>query len=135
MYKYYMIIMVLVFSFTGCVSSKSPARVKFENDKLLHDLSVLKECRIKSVKKLDDKISSAEIIAVVVIEDCSKESKYVMDANMLDKSDEERKKFNEQMNGVQTSGVIGLILKNRQKIEDKPLKQTKFKKYEKLLTN
>ena len=130
----YLIILALLFS--GCVASKTPEQAKFENDKLLHDLSVLRDCRIDSVKKLDDKISPADVIAEVVIKDCSKEAKHVMDTNMLDYSEEFRNNFDKQMNDVKTSGVINIILKHRNNIKLKviPLGK-KQKKYKELLIN
>ena len=112
MFKYFMSVAVLALLMTGC-STKSPERIKYENDKLLHDLYTLKNCRIASTKKLDDGVSSAEIIAAAVIQDCSEESKYVMDNNMYDNSEAYREHFNTQMNDVNTSGVIGIILKQR----------------------
>lgn len=114
MFKYFVPMIAVSLLMGGC-ASKSQAQLKFEKDKLLHDLSSLKNCRIKSAKNLDDGVSSAEIIAVAVIKDCSKEAKYVMNNNMLDKSDESRKLFANQMNGVQTSGVISIILEQRSK--------------------
>jgi len=105
---------ILVFMMSGC-ASKSQAQVKFENEKLMHDLFALKQCRINSTENLDDGVSSVEIIAVAVIKDCSKDSKHVMDTNMYGKSDESVKLFKEQMDGVETSGVVGIILKNRSK--------------------
>ena len=115
--------------FSGCVASKTPERAKFEQDKLLHDLSVLKDCRINSIKKLDDKISTVEVIASAVIDECSKEAKHVMNTNMLDMNEEFRENFEKQMNGVQTSGVIPMILKHRQNINIKvvPLGKKKYK--------
>jgi len=112
MFKYFMSTLILLLLFTGC-STKSEARIKFENEKLMHDLYTLKMCRIESIKKLDDRISSVEIIADVVIKDCLKDSKYVMDNNMYDNSDSSRKQFATQMNAVETSGVINLILEHR----------------------
>ena len=114
MFNYFISIAVLVLLMAGC-STKSHAQVKFENDKLMHDLYTLKNCRIESTKKLDDGVSSAEIIAAVVIQDCLKDSKYVMDNNMYDKSDSFREHFSTQMNDVNTSGVLGIILKHRSK--------------------
>ena len=112
MFKYFISVVVLVLLISGC-STKSKAQVKFENDKLMHDLFTLKTCREESTKRLDDGVSSAEIIAAEVIQACSKESKYVMDNNMYDKSEAYREHFSTQMNAVDTSGVIGIILKNR----------------------
>ena len=112
MLKYLISTVVLLLVVTGC-ASKSPAQEKFENDKLMHDLYTLKNCRIESAKKLDDGISSVEIIASAVIQACMKESKYVMNQNMYDKSEEYREHFNTQMNAVETSGVLGIILKQR----------------------
>ena len=135
MHKYLHLI-ILPLLLVGCVASKTPEKAKFENDKFLHDLSVLKDCRIDSVKKLDDKISTAEIIASAVISDSSKEAKHVMDTNMLDQSEEFRNNFEKQMNGVQASGVIPMILKHRQNINIKviPLGK-KQKKYKELMIN
>ena len=132
----YISLIILALLFTACVASKTPEQAKFENDKLLHDLSVLRDCRIDSVKKLDDKISTAEIIASAVISDCSKEAKHVMNTNMLEQSEEFRLNFDKQMNDVQTSGVIPMILKHRQNISIKviPLGK-KQKKYKELLFN
>lgn len=112
MFKYFISIAILSLLITGC-STKSPAQVKFENDKLMHDLFTLKTCRTESAKVLDDGISSVEIIAAEVIKACSNESKYVMDNNMYDNSEEYREHFSTQMNAVGTSGVIGIILKQR----------------------
>ena len=112
MFKYFISIAVLALLITGC-STKSPAQVKFENDKLMHDLFTLKSCRTESARVLDDGVSSAEVIAAEVIKACSTESKYVMNNNMHDKSDAYREHFSTQMNAVDTSGVIGIILKQR----------------------
>jgi len=114
MFKIFISIAILALLFTGC-STKSPAQVKFEQDKLLHDLFTLKTCRTNSVKRLDDGVSSAETIAITVIQACSNESKYVMDNNMHDKSETFRTQFNKQMNDVNTSGVLTLILEHRRK--------------------
>ena len=132
----YIYLMILALFFSGCVASKTPEQAKFEQEKLLHDLSVLRDCRIDSVKKLDDKISTVEVIASAVINECSKEAKHVINTNMLDMSEEFRANFDKQMNDVQTSGVIPMILKHRQNINIKviPLGK-KQKKYKELLLN
>ena len=130
----YIYLMILALFFSGCVASKTPEQAKFEHDKLLHDLSVLRDCRIDNVKKLDDKISTVEVIASAVINECSKEAKHVMDTNMLDMDEEFRNNFEKQMNDVQTSGVIPMILKHRQNVNIKVIPLGK-KKYKELLLN
>jgi len=120
-YLIYIHIVVLILSINGC-AQKSEAHVKFETDRMMHDLFILKECRIKSTEKLDDGISSAKTIAISVIKDCSKESKAVMNKNMSDKSDVYRESFRNQMNSVETSGVLSIILKHR----SQKLKKIKF---------
>jgi hypothetical protein len=133
--KKYIYLTFIVLVFAACVASKTPEQVKFEEQKLLHDLSVLKECRIKSAKKLDDKVSPADVIAVAVIKECSKEAKYVMNNNMQDRDKEYRDSFEKQMNGVQTSGVIGIILKHRKNIQEpKPTNPDKLQKYKDLIS-
>jgi hypothetical protein len=117
--KYFAFISVLMLLMSGCAAPKSQERIKFENNKLLHDLSTLKKCRIQSAKKLDDGVSSAEIIATAVIQDCAKDSNAVMDHNMFDWDDKSRESFRKQMNGVDTSGVLGIILKQRNEKEKK----------------
>lgn len=112
MLKYLLSAIILSLFITGC-SFKSEAHLKFEKDKLVHDLYLLKECRIESTKKLDDGISSVEIIAQAVINDCQKSSQYVINNNMQDKSESFRQSFTQDMNGVKTSGVLGMILKHR----------------------
>ncbi len=112
MFKYFISVVVLALLITGC-STKSQELVEFENERTMHDLYNLKNCRIESTKKLDDGVSSVEIIANVVIQDCLKESTFVMENNMHDKSEEYRENFATQMNGATTSGVINIILKYR----------------------
>jgi len=113
MLKYFIPTIALLLLFTGCSSQKSPEMKKYENDKLMHNLFTLKTCRIESAKRLDDGISSAEVIAAIVIQECMKESNYVMDNNMYDNSQEYREHFQNQMNSVNTSGVINIILEQR----------------------
>lgn len=123
MLKYFISGILLSLLITGC-STKSDALIKFENDKLLHDLNTLQNCRIQNTRKLDDGVSSAETIAVTVIQECKKVSKHVMDNNMFDKSEEYRENFKKQMDGVKTSGVLSIILKHR---KSKNLKVLKIK--------
>jgi len=115
MHKYFAFILVsfLILLMSACASPKSADHIKFEQDKLLHDLYTLKECRVEKTKRLDDGISSVETIAITVIQACSKESKHVMDTNMLDLDEEYRKVFFDKMNGVKTSGVLNIILTYR----------------------
>ena len=115
MFKYILSISLITFVLivSGCASKKSQGHIQFEKDKLLHDLYTLRTCRIDSAKKLDDGVSSAKSIAQVVIKECEKESNHVMNANLLDQSEKYRLDFYKQMNGVETSGVIGMILKQR----------------------
>jgi len=117
MLKYFISIslLALVLIINACASPKTEAQVKFEQDKLLHDLFTLKTCRIEKTKELDDGISNVETIAVAVIKACIKESKYVTDNNMLEQSDEYKKVFFRQMNGVETSGVLNIVLQHRSK--------------------
>jgi len=117
MLKYFISIslLILVLIINAYASSKTEAQVQFEQDKLLHDLFTLKTCRIQKTKELDDGISNVETITVAVIKACIKESKYVTDNNMLDKSSEYKKIFFRQMNGVKTSGVLNIILEHRSK--------------------
>ena len=113
MYKYFISVSFLILMISACASPKSAGHIKFEQDKLLHDLYTLKECRKEKTKELDDGVSSVETIAISVIQACLKESKHVMDTNMLDLDDEYRSVFFDKMNGVETSGVLNIILTHR----------------------
>ena len=123
MIKYFIYASILLTLF-GC--SATQADLKAEEEKTLQYLVNLKNCRIFSTKALDDRVSSVEIIAATVIQDCTKEANAVMEKTMLYKDEEFRKNFYKQMMGVQTSGVITMILKHRRETKDETLKVLKF---------
>ena len=123
MIKYILSLSMILVLF-GC--SATQKELDKQNDKTMQYLVNLNNCRIYSTKGLDDGVSSVEIIATEVIKKCTKEAKSVMENNMLDKNEEYRKTFYKQMMGVQTSGVVSIILKHRRETKDKNLKVLKF---------
>lgn len=123
MLKYFISAILLALFTTGC-STKSPEFIKFEEDKLLHDLHTLKNCRIQNTRILDDGQSDIELIATAVIKKCKRVSQHVMNNNMHDKSEAYREKFETQMDSLETSGVLEIVQKHR---KTKNLKALKLK--------
>ena len=120
----YFLFTPMIFVLLGC--GASPKELAKQNDKTMQYLINLTNCRIYSTKGIDDGVSSVEIIAAEVIKTCTEEAKSVMENNMLDKDEEYRKAFYQQMMGVQTSGVISIVLKHRRETKNKNLKILKF---------